>query len=1480
MARKKPGPGTPVDGDLPPSESGEGGFSNRPRKGTKDELKAQIAELQQLAEQKISGEASLGYGRYGDDKRTLVEQFQPELLFEFNRVKAERETALGELSVTFQSLVTELEKPGVKKADLEGLLQKWATLTEKLREPLPDDASPAGREMQRIIFDELVPRQRDIKSLTSARDNLLRMRDSLSAEQISSEGGKTFGEVFDQANEDLSMATSSPARLESARRQIAALEEASRRVNEAREISNRMSEMKGAGALVMNLFDALQVTPGEFLNKAEVRAVLDETPTVIATYEQFKIDSEGGVEPNLDFVRDVHARLEQVVQKLEVARVLLSAEYPHNSEAHDFEREFFETAARLATLEIKHEGLVNNSTHDESPAELVAEINAANLLESSREIGETVVSSIKQLEFSTEDGGDRVESIQRGLIDLSSNASEIENIFDSQEGLLPGGPAVERPDTIDEVTVERLLRDAVDAWRATNSVIQHLQDIFSAKNLAGSGKLFLEIEDHLTVLRAADDAQRQDAHGNLNTVYRYAALSLNSLLHTTQRMLDDFVAQVQSEGHLTAEETLTISQEVQQLSSARSTAAQYGIQTPNWDFAVPASAPPVPTPTLNQPPTPTVESIQDQYNRLHGAVENIRATMTPGQENLLVTRTRGKVNSTVGATLEVINAHFNDLDSTQMSDFERGLLLKTIENLSQAIQEALEAGVVPAVAAPPLPGVPFVPRAAGSVGPDSAPPPPVAPPPPPPAGGPPRGPDGTPPPPPTPPTPPPPGGPPRRPDIPPPPPPPPAAPVPPPGAPIAPRTPRADRDVVRTGPLHSEPRSFWRNERQPYGRFSDQVRRWFGGMREGLRNIGDWLGVRFNSALVDWHSRNVEDLGSRVEEFRGEVDGRREAIEAIDERLREADTPPTERAELMRERNEETRAYNLAQRELNRALAGLETCRARMAPYFERRKEICVDAKNRLDRFVGEREARLNAANTRADLVQTELSTWESERDIRQANILAWQTEAQGARGRHRANLQRQIREARRQIRVDERGIATRRCELARLKGGISSLTPHVTYWQTVRGDFAGVTRLPPIDIGQFGVREAVNLDTTRFPMGNVRPTPDTFPSAPGAPAAGGGGAPGGPGGPDQQGPGGPDSPRTPESEDANIHVSPRAIAGELFRLHGIGTIGVATPEGLARLMEEFLVETPRFVGGLDATLQLSRVPDMMREFNVFLRSTGFNALRPAHIQLLVRTLRESGGVGGPAVVAEQAAPQASPAVPENSEQRLSPEEITWLNGQIRRVLERNATDDECAAIRIAMADISYGGNPVADYRNSLGDNDQAREHGVHYLETQIRRANHFTRLPEVERGELIITRQRLGAELMQWARDHHISSPPAFGDDRRQYEVSMFWDLLKYDAAVRGTPPVLIENPQTGRPIVRNISELRATTFGQPLSTAFDNIPGMTEAQLQSILDSCYFDASPVGRSSEAALRQRLTLQRMKQHFTPQPQTPDALPP
>ena len=114
MARKKPGPGTPVDGDLPPSESGEGGFSNRPRKGTKDELKAQIAELQQLAEQKISGEASLGYGRYGDDKRTLVEQFQPELLFEFNRVKAERETALGELSVTFQSLVTELEKPGVK----------------------------------------------------------------------------------------------------------------------------------------------------------------------------------------------------------------------------------------------------------------------------------------------------------------------------------------------------------------------------------------------------------------------------------------------------------------------------------------------------------------------------------------------------------------------------------------------------------------------------------------------------------------------------------------------------------------------------------------------------------------------------------------------------------------------------------------------------------------------------------------------------------------------------------------------------------------------------------------------------------------------------------------------------------------------------------------------------------------------------------------------------------------------------------------------------------------------------------------------------------------------------------------------------------------------------------------------------------------------------------------------------------------------
>ena len=41
----------------------------------------------------------------------------------------------------------------------------------------------------------------------------------------------------------------------------------------------------------------------------------------------------------------------------------------------------------------------------------------------------------------------------------------------------------------------------------------------------------------------------------------------------------------------------------------------------------------------------------------------------------------------------------------------------------------------------------------------------------------------------------------------------------------------------------------------------------------------------------------------------------------------------------------------------------------------------------------------------------------------------------------------------------------------------------------------------------------------------------------------------------------------------------------------------------------------------------------------------------------------------------------------------------------------------------------------------------------------------------------------------MQWARDHHISSPPAFGDDRRQYEVSMFWDLLKYDAAVRGTP-------------------------------------------------------------------------------------------
>ena len=397
-------------------------------------------------------------------------------------------------------------------------------------------------------------------------------------------------------------------------------------------------------------------------------------------------------------------------------------------------------------------------------------------------------------------------------------------------------------------------------------------------------------------------------------------------------------------------------------------------------------------------------------------------------------------------------------------------------------------------------------------------------------------------------------------------------------------------------------------------------------MREGLRNIGDWLGVRFNSALVDWHSRNVEDLGSRVEEFRGEVDGRREAIEAIDERLREADTPPTERAELMRERNEETRAYNLAQRELNRALAGLETCRARMAPYFERRKEICVDAKNRLDRFVGEREARLNAANTRADLVQTELSTWESERDIRQANILAWQTEAQGARGRHRANLQRQIREARRQIRVDERGIATRRCELARLKGGISSLTPHVTYWQTVRGDFAGVTRLPPIDIGQFGVREAVNLDTTRFPMGNVRPTPDTFPSAPGAPAAGGGGAPEVPVGRISRG-----------RADLTVHghrsQRTRTFTSRRARLLGSFSGCMASGRSVSQHPRDShdswrssWSKRPALSGGLDATLQLSRVPDMMREFNVFLRSTGFNALRPAHIQLLVRTLRESGG--------------------------------------------------------------------------------------------------------------------------------------------------------------------------------------------------------------------------------------------------------------
>lgn len=1493
MARgKKPPPGSgDPSGDLPPGsvETGVG----QPKKGTKADLALQITRVQQQMEQALSGERALIEGRYTDRNRQLIEQHTPGHLAEFDRLKAERESWLQELEQTYSELIAEIINERSLKGDLDRLLKSWTELIGRItiERPFSDTEKTIIDE---TLYNTLIPREGEVKRLQLNIDAFDRIpEENQRAVCVVSEGGKTFFEVLVEARSALERAMGDQAQLEVAQRLVASLEETKKAADLADEVEGLNKEMGGRYRRVTGQRDELSETPGDFQQRTFSTAagditgseIVNHATTALASAESYyQTRGEDRVlDARVEAARAVSTELDTISDIMQQILDTLPTEFPHYQEARELESRLSGSRSTIDEYDAALIDLSANSQYDESLSTLAREVEAHQALSEASAAVQRASELLRQYTYASGDGAAL----------LKVEIDECTAIFDEKlnsawEVRTQSGTAtksdfpVRAPEQAVDVNSAELARYvARDAYILAENRFNAIRADLNIPGVVGSPEIVQAIRSVYSDLSSSEsvvvsafnlDASDQQAAAH---AYRLSVLTLNALVNDVFPQIEQLAADAERQGLIVPEQRALYG--LEDFNVYRGEAPQFGItvvaSTADVASQPPSAGPTPPPPDASPAPDASggaaasvsgVETPAARLARLLASTGELRTQITPELASRTFTRTReddgAQLQTTVGAALDTITQSFADF-SVGVPAVIANHLLNTIEYLIESIRSTIE---VP-VASQPLQISSFTPpRVDTPTQSDVVPPPPAGGP----QGGPPpapRGPDILPPPPPPPPPPPTPpaGGPPR----------PPAGG--PPQGPDAQQPQPARPTVVRTGPLRDAPASFWRHEGQPYGRFSDQVRRWFGGIREGLRNVLDWVGVGFNTQLVNWHERNVEAHGGAAEDFREQVEDHRERITGIDERLREQDVTGGERADLLRERNDEVRGMNRVQRELDRALARLENCRARLTPYFEQRRQICTDAKLRMEQFTGEREARYNAAVARAQHVDAELGQWTADRDTWQAKILEWRTEAAGARGRRRAELNRQIRQAEREVRVATREMAPRRRELARLQGGISSLAPHVTYWTRVKDEFTRVTREVPIDQGQFGGREAAALQTARHPFGRTPTTPDTFPPAPGVPpdggpAAGGGG--GGQAGPDGAPGAGPDQgPQQPEAADAHIFVTPRAIAAEVFRLYGVGRIGVATAEGMETLMEEFIAATRRFAQGPDAGMQLSRLTEFFAEFNVFLRGRDFGTIGGAQIRTLSQHLREMGGVGGGVAAADQQpvagapaageAVQAAGSLPETAS--LSEQEQTWLNEQIRRVAG-NRTDDQCAAIRRAMTDLSYHANPVGDYRNSYqSGREAAQRRALGTLETQIHRADFFVQRPENERVELLSTAHALSRELMQWTLDNHLN---AWGGNERRYFVSMFWDLMKYDALVRGN--VQIENSQPDKAVIRNIAELRATEVGRALGNAFDNIPGMSEGQLLRILETYYFDASPVGNSTEAQLRQRLTVQRMKRYF------------
>ncbi|MEK7619229.1 MAG: hypothetical protein AAB416_03260 [Patescibacteria group bacterium] len=425
---------------------------------------------------------------------------------------------------------------------------------------------------------------------------------------------------------------------------------------------------------------------------------------------------------------------------------------------------------------------------------------------------------------------------------------------------------------------------------------------------------------------------------------------------------------------------------------------------------------------------------------------------------------------------------------------------------------------------------------------------------------------------------------------------------------------RIDRNLERSGRADS---------------FEDRARRFFHGIGQRFgRTLADRVGMGYNSALLAIHERGVEDIGARVDMNRDDIASLREEVTDLNRRLGPTnpdELTPGEIAAERRDWNRVTREINRLQGQLNRDLGTLETRQARAKPYFDRRKEIAADAKNQLERDLGGRFARYENAKERSAGIDRELKNWEGDRDSLRAEIQALRFKAQSERPVKRRQTQREIRGMEHQIREIERDINTRRQTLRGLGNDIESLAPHVTYWRDqVIPELTSVTREIPVNHGQWGAREAVNLNTDRAPaLGRNTPTPDTFPRAPGmgGPAAGGGGGGGSPEAPAVT----PEADARPagvETNDENIRITPRDVADALFRKWG-SQIGVANREAMVGAMNQFVTENPtRFAGTLEQDFRLSELPDFVRALNTYLDNHDFNHVDLRTIRTLTRDLR------------------------------------------------------------------------------------------------------------------------------------------------------------------------------------------------------------------------------------------------------------------